>query len=163
MVGLQLITAAATIVLYVFYISPGVGLPALHNLTGCSSPSAAKNLAASLVPSLANAVVLCLLMLYKQCGRSGDEFGQSQLKLLVQDSIIYFFCIFTVHLTNLLVFYLAPRGLLLVAAGWEFAIPCTMGCHLLLNMFNHYARFCQWTTHNLTSKLTVGSKPIGNP
>ncbi|KAF8510096.1 hypothetical protein JB92DRAFT_2942212 [Gautieria morchelliformis] len=157
MVGLQLITAAATIVLYVFYISPGVGLPSIHNLTGCSSPSAPKNLAVSLVPSLVNAVVLCLLMLYKQCGRYGDEFGPSQLKLLVQDSIL------AVHLTNLLVFYLAPRGLLLVAAGWGFAIPCTMGCRLLLNMFNHYGRFCQWTTHNLTSKLTVGSKPIGNP
>ncbi|KAF8508966.1 hypothetical protein JB92DRAFT_560053 [Gautieria morchelliformis] len=163
MVGLQLITAAATIVVEVFYVPAGVGLPSIHNLTGCSSPSAPRKFAASLVPSLANAVILCLLMLYKQCGRYGDEFGPSQLKLLVQDSIIYFFCILAVHLTNLLVFYLAPRGLLLVAAGWEFAIPCTMGCRLLLNMFNHYGRFCQWTTHNLISKLTVGSKPIGNP
>ncbi|KAF8508964.1 hypothetical protein JB92DRAFT_2950119 [Gautieria morchelliformis] len=138
MVGLQLITAAATIVLYVFYISPGMGLPSVHNLTGCFAPSASRNLADGFVPPLANEVVLCLLMLYKQWDRYRNEIGSSQLKRLVQDSIIYFFCILAVHLTNLLVLYLAPRGLVLMGIGWEFAIPCTMGCRLLLNIFNHY-------------------------
>ncbi|KAF8508961.1 hypothetical protein JB92DRAFT_559756 [Gautieria morchelliformis] len=138
MVGLQLTTAVATLVIQVFYVPAGVGLPSVDNLTGCFAPSAPRNLAASLVPSLANEVVLCLFMIYKQWDGYRNGFGSSQLKLLVQDSIIYCFCILAVHLTNLLVFYLAPRGLVLIAIGWEFAIPCTMGCRLLLNMLNHY-------------------------
>ncbi|KAF8510083.1 hypothetical protein JB92DRAFT_461722 [Gautieria morchelliformis] len=138
MVGFQLITTAAIVVLFMFYMSAGVGLPSVDNLTGCFNPSASRNLAVFLVPSLANEVVLCLLMLYKQWDRHRNELGSSQLKRLVQDSINYFFCILAVHLTNLLVFYLAPRGLILIAIGWEFTIPCTMGCRLLLNMFNHY-------------------------
>ncbi|KAF8504254.1 hypothetical protein JB92DRAFT_2967698, partial [Gautieria morchelliformis] len=91
MVGFQLITTAVTIVLFVFYMSAGVGLPSVDNLTGCYSPSASRNLAACFVPSLANEVVLCLLMLYKQWDRYRNEFGSSQLKRLVQDSIIYCF------------------------------------------------------------------------
>ncbi|KAF8464349.1 hypothetical protein JB92DRAFT_3064495, partial [Gautieria morchelliformis] len=139
MVGFQLITAATTIVLYVFYIPAGVGLPSIHNLTGCASPSVSRNLGACLFPRIASEAILCLLMLYKQWDRYRNEIGSSQLKPLVQDSIIYFFrSILAVHLTNLLVLYLAPRGLVLTAAGWEFAIPCTMGCRLLLNLFNHY-------------------------
>ncbi|KAF8510092.1 hypothetical protein JB92DRAFT_2942173, partial [Gautieria morchelliformis] len=138
MVGFQLITTAVTIVLFVFYMSAGVGLPLVHNLTGCFIPSASRNLAASFVPSLANAVVLCLFMLYKLWDRCRNEIASSQLKRLVQDSLIYFFCILAVHLMNLLAFYLAPRNVLLMPIGLEFAIPCTMGCRLLLNMFNHY-------------------------
>ncbi|KAF8475419.1 hypothetical protein JB92DRAFT_3051604, partial [Gautieria morchelliformis] len=133
MVGFQLITAAATIVLYVFYVPAGVGLPSVYHLTGCASPSASRNSAAAcLFPPLANDVVLCLLMLYKQWDTYRNEIGSSQLKRLVEDSIL------AVYLMNLLVFYLAPRGLVLMAIGWEFAIPCTMGCHLLLNLFDHY-------------------------
>ncbi|KAF8512000.1 hypothetical protein JB92DRAFT_2931127, partial [Gautieria morchelliformis] len=77
---------------------------------------------------LANELVLCFLMLYKQRDRYRNEFGSSQLSSST----------LAVHLTNLLVFYLAPRSLALVAIGWEFAIPCTMGCRLLLNVLNHY-------------------------
>ncbi|KAF8510093.1 hypothetical protein JB92DRAFT_462188 [Gautieria morchelliformis] len=138
MAAFRLITAVATLVIEVFYIRAGVGLPSVHNLTGCFVPSLSRNLGACFVPSLANAVVLCLLMLYKQWDRYRNEIASSQLKLLVQDSIIYFFCILAVHLTNLLVFYMAPLGLALVALGWEFAIPCIMGCRLLLNLFNHF-------------------------
>ncbi|KAF8487998.1 hypothetical protein JB92DRAFT_3018898 [Gautieria morchelliformis] len=104
--GLRLITTAVSIV--------RVALPPVHNLTGCSSPSVSRNLGASFIPSLANELVLCFLMLYKQRDRYRNEFGSSQLKLLVQDSLA------------------------LVAIGWEFAIPCTMGCRLLLNVLNHY-------------------------
>ncbi|KAF8508949.1 hypothetical protein JB92DRAFT_2949929 [Gautieria morchelliformis] len=132
MVGFQLIATAATIVLDLLYISPGMRLPSVDNLTGCFAPSASRNLGASMVPSVANEVVLCLLMIYKQWDRYRNEIGSSQFKLLVQDSIL------AVYLTSLLVFYLAPHGLILMAIGWEFAIPCTMGCRLLLNMFNHY-------------------------
>ncbi|KAF8464352.1 hypothetical protein JB92DRAFT_3064526, partial [Gautieria morchelliformis] len=138
MVGFQLITAATTLVLYVFYIPAGLGSPPVYNLTGCASPSVSRNLGACLFPRIASEVVLCLLMLYKQWDRYRNEIGSSQFKLLVQDSIIYFFCTLAVHLTNLLVFYLAPRGLVLMAIGWEMGIPCTMGCRLLLNLFNHY-------------------------
>ncbi|KAF8508956.1 hypothetical protein JB92DRAFT_2949994, partial [Gautieria morchelliformis] len=133
MVGFQLITTTVTIVIFVVYMSAGVGLPSVDNLTGCYSPSESRNLAAYFVPSLANEVVLCLLMLYKQWDRYGNEFGSSQLKRLVQDSTV------AVHLTSLLVLYLARRSpVLMVINGWEFAIPCTMGCRLLLNMFNYY-------------------------
>ncbi|KAF8504250.1 hypothetical protein JB92DRAFT_2967659 [Gautieria morchelliformis] len=138
MVGFQLITTAVTIVLFGFYMSAGVGLPSVDNLTGCYSPSASRNLAACFVSSLASEVVLCLLMLYKLWDRYRNEIASSQLKRLVQDSLIYFFCILAVHLMNLLAFYLAPRGLDLMPIGLGFAIPCTMGCRLLLNMFNHY-------------------------
>ncbi|KAF8508951.1 hypothetical protein JB92DRAFT_2949936 [Gautieria morchelliformis] len=138
MVGLQLIAAAATIVIQVVFYTTGMGLYSVDNLTGCFNPSASRNLGACFVPPLAHEVVLCLLMLYKLWDRYRNEIGSSQLKRLVQDSIIYFFCVLAVHLTNLLVFYLAPRGLVLIAIGLEFAIPCTMGCRLLLNMFNHY-------------------------
>ncbi|KAF8504083.1 hypothetical protein JB92DRAFT_2969262 [Gautieria morchelliformis] len=91
MVGFLLITTAVTMVLFGFYISPGVGLPSVDNLTGCAGPSASRNLAACFVPSLANAVVLCLFMIYKQWDRYRNEIGSSQLKRLVQDSILYFF------------------------------------------------------------------------
>ncbi|KAF8510089.1 hypothetical protein JB92DRAFT_2942128 [Gautieria morchelliformis] len=138
MVGFQLITTAVTIVLFVLYMSAGVGLPSVDNLTGCYSPSESRNLAACFDPSLADEVVLCLLMLYKQWDRYRNECGSSQLKRLVQDSIIYFFCTVAVHLTRLLVLYLDCRGPVLMAIEWEFAIPCTMGCCLLLNIFNHY-------------------------
>ncbi|KAF8475420.1 hypothetical protein JB92DRAFT_3051623 [Gautieria morchelliformis] len=132
MVGFQLITAAATVVILVFYLPAGMGLPSVDNLTGCYSPLGARNLGACFVPPLANEVVLCLLMLYKLWDRYRNESGSSQLKRLVQDSTV------AVHLTNLLVFYLTRRSLVLMAIGWEFAITCTMGCRLLLNMFNHY-------------------------
>ncbi|KAF8479898.1 hypothetical protein JB92DRAFT_3042834 [Gautieria morchelliformis] len=89
--GLRLITTAVSIVVEVLYVPAGVALPPVHNLTGCSSPSVSRNLGASFIPSLANELVLCFLMLYKQRDRYRNEFGSSQLKLLVQDSIIYFF------------------------------------------------------------------------
>ncbi|KAF8510088.1 hypothetical protein JB92DRAFT_461946 [Gautieria morchelliformis] len=132
MVGFQLIAAAATIVIQAVFYTTGMGTPSFDNLTGCFNPSSSRNLGAAFVPPLANEVVLCLLMLYKLWDRYRNEIGSSQLKRLVQDSIL------AVHLMNLLVFYLAPGDLQLMATGWEFAIPCTMGCRLLLNMFNHY-------------------------
>ncbi|KAF8523595.1 hypothetical protein JB92DRAFT_2884256, partial [Gautieria morchelliformis] len=137
MASFRLITAVLTLVVEVFYVPAGMGSPSAPKLTGCFAPSVSRNLAAGFLPSLANAVVLCLFMLYKQWDRYRNEIGSSQLKILVQDSIIYFFCILAVHLTNLLVFYLAPHGLVLMVE-WELAIPCTMGCRLLLNMFNHH-------------------------
>ncbi|KAF8463975.1 hypothetical protein JB92DRAFT_2089795 [Gautieria morchelliformis] len=155
MASFRLITAVATLVIQVFYVPAGVGLPPVHNLTGCFIPSGSRNLAVSFVPSLANAVVLCLFMLYKQWDRHRNDIGSSQLKFLVQDSLIYFFCTLAVHLTNLLMFYMAPLGLAAMAIGWEFAIPCTMGCRLLLNMLNHYGSVQQTILLQSRHKLPV--------
>ncbi|KAF8511996.1 hypothetical protein JB92DRAFT_2931112 [Gautieria morchelliformis] len=52
----------------------GVALPPIDNLTGCSAPSVSGNLGASFVPSIANELVLCFLMLYKQRDRYRNEF-----------------------------------------------------------------------------------------
>ncbi|KAF8462225.1 hypothetical protein JB92DRAFT_2839006 [Gautieria morchelliformis] len=126
MVGFLLIATAATIAIWaVFYTTIGEDLHinilpiisnrltdiGLHSGDSCTNPSASRNLGVGFALPLANEVVLCLLMVYKLWDRYGNEIASSQLKRLVRDSIL------VVHLMNLLVVYLAPRGLEVIAIG----------------------------------------------
>ncbi|KAF8511709.1 hypothetical protein JB92DRAFT_358347 [Gautieria morchelliformis] len=79
-------------------------------------------------------------MLYKAWQTYKNEYSSPLLKLLIQDSVLYFASIFVVLATNCLVFFVGPPGLVQIAQGWEFAIPCAMGSRLLLSMFDHTGR-----------------------
>ncbi|KAF8509143.1 hypothetical protein JB92DRAFT_2948497 [Gautieria morchelliformis] len=89
----------------------------------------------SFVQSSVTEIVLCFCMLYKAWIIYKNSYGSQLLKLLIADSVLYFASIFAVLLTNTLVGFITPRGLVQIAIGWEYAIPCTMGSRLLLSMF----------------------------
>ncbi|KAF8464351.1 hypothetical protein JB92DRAFT_3064508 [Gautieria morchelliformis] len=136
--GIRCCTAAATVALWVFYLPVGIGLPPVDGFTGCSSPTTSILFGFGFLPTMLDEVILCLCMLYRLWTAYRAEYGSPLLKQLAQDSILYFSSTFAVQLTNSLIFFLAPRLLVRTALAWEYAIPCAMGCRLLLSMYHHY-------------------------
>ncbi|KAF8518242.1 hypothetical protein JB92DRAFT_2903969 [Gautieria morchelliformis] len=132
--GFRLVTLVVTGVVWALYLPPGLGFPPIDGLTGCYAPTTSTLFGLSFVQSSATEIVLCSCMLYKSWITYKYKYGSPLLKLLVEDSI------FAVLLTNSLVFFTAPRGLVLIALGWEYAVPCTMGSRLLLSMFEQAFR-----------------------
>ncbi|KAF8464350.1 hypothetical protein JB92DRAFT_3064504 [Gautieria morchelliformis] len=120
------LTFAGTIVIMVFYIPVGIGL---SPGTGCAASISPPFFGFSFVATIVNEIILLLCMLYKAWKTSKNEYGSPLLMLLIRDST------FAAQLTNSLVFFVAPRPLVQIGFGWEYAIPCTMGCRVLLNMF----------------------------
>ncbi|KAF8503130.1 hypothetical protein JB92DRAFT_813843 [Gautieria morchelliformis] len=66
-------------------------------------------------------------MLYQAWITYKNDYGSRLLKILIQDSVLYFSSIFGVLLLNILVPFFVPRK-------WLYAVPCTMGSRLLLSM-----------------------------
>ncbi|KAF8529799.1 hypothetical protein JB92DRAFT_2859727, partial [Gautieria morchelliformis] len=133
--GVRLVALVGTGVIWALYLPPGLGLPPIDGLTGCYAPTTPAFFVFSFIQSSVTEIVLCFCMLYKAWITYKSNYGSPLLKLLIEDSVLYFASIFAVLLTNSLVFFIAPRGLVLIALGWEYAIPCTMGSRLLLSMF----------------------------
>ncbi|KAF8520816.1 hypothetical protein JB92DRAFT_2893654 [Gautieria morchelliformis] len=138
--GVRLVALVGTGIIWARYLPPGLGLPPIDGLTGCYAPTASRLFGFSFVQSSLTEIVLCFCMLYKAWITYKSNYSSPLLKLLIEDSVIYFSSIFGVLLTNSLVFFIAPRGLVLIALGWEYAIPCTMGSRLLLSMFEQAFR-----------------------
>ncbi|KAF8492935.1 hypothetical protein JB92DRAFT_3000764 [Gautieria morchelliformis] len=132
--GFFLLTLTTTVILWVFYREPELGLPPVYGITGCYAPTTSNLWGLSFVPAILNEIILCLFMLYKAWITYKNDYGSWLLKLLVQDSLLYFSSIFVVLLLNCLVFSFAPRNLVEIGLGWSYAVPCTMGSRLLLGM-----------------------------
>ncbi|KAF8516755.1 hypothetical protein JB92DRAFT_2226351 [Gautieria morchelliformis] len=130
-----LFTVTATVVAWWSYLPVGLALPPVADLTGCYTPTRSKNLGLSIIPALVHEVILCFCMLYKAWLTYKYEYGSPLLRLLIQDSLLYFSSILAVLLTICLIMFLSPPGLLEFGLGWGFAIPCAMGSRLLLRMF----------------------------
>ncbi|KAF8463978.1 hypothetical protein JB92DRAFT_3102963 [Gautieria morchelliformis] len=126
------LTFAGTIVIMVFYIPVGIGL---SPGTGCAASISPPFFGFSFVATILNEIILLLCMLFKAWTIYKNEYGSPLLVLLIRDSVLFFFSTFAAQLTNSLVFFVAPRPLVQIGVGWEYAIPCTMGCRVLLNMF----------------------------
>ncbi|KAF8485695.1 hypothetical protein JB92DRAFT_3025085 [Gautieria morchelliformis] len=110
--GVRLVTFVAIIVIWALYLPPGV-----------------------------TEIVLCACMLYKAWITYKYNYGSPLLKVLVVDrSAFIVVLIFAALLTNTLLFFIAPRGLVLIALGWEYAVACAMGSRLLLSMFKQASR-----------------------
>ncbi|KAF8508278.1 hypothetical protein JB92DRAFT_2953667 [Gautieria morchelliformis] len=125
--GFFLLTLTTMVILW-------LGLPPVYGITGCYAPTTSNLWGLSFVPAILNEIILCLFMLYKAWITYKNDYGSWLLKLLVQDSLLYFAGIFVVLLLNCLVFSFAPRNLVEIGLGWSYAVPCTMGSCLLLGM-----------------------------
>ncbi|KAF8527354.1 hypothetical protein JB92DRAFT_910888 [Gautieria morchelliformis] len=153
-VGFRVLTTAATVILWVFYLPTGLGLPPIDGITGCLSPTTSKLFGYSFVPTMLNEILLCLFMLYKAWITYKNDYGSLLLQVLIQDSILYFSSIFVVLFTNCMVIFFAPRILVQIGFGWEYAVPCTMGSRLLLSMLQQASR---------EHKSALPSDPVGYP
>ncbi|KAF8487788.1 hypothetical protein JB92DRAFT_3020340, partial [Gautieria morchelliformis] len=124
-----------------FYILPHIshclsrrGSSPIDGLTGCYAPTTSTLFGLSFAASAVTEIVLCSCMLYKAWITYKYNYGSPLLKVLVEESI------FAALLTNTLLFFVAPQGLVLMAVGWEYAVACTMGSRLLLSMFEQASR-----------------------
>ncbi|KAF8509613.1 hypothetical protein JB92DRAFT_2945005 [Gautieria morchelliformis] len=138
--GVRLVTFVVIVVIWALYPPPGLGFPPIDGLTGCYAPTTSTLFGLCFVQSGVTEIVLCACMLYKAWITYKYNYGSPLLKVLVVDSVLYFASIFAALLTNTLLFFIAPRGLVLIALGWEYAIACTMGSRLLLSMFEQTSR-----------------------
>ncbi|KAF8487794.1 hypothetical protein JB92DRAFT_3020412, partial [Gautieria morchelliformis] len=138
--GVCLVTLVVTGVIWALYLPPGLGFPPIAGLTGCYAPTTPTLFGLSFVPSSVTEIILCSCMLYKAWKTYKYNHGSPFLKVLVEDRSAFIVFIFAVLLTNTLLFFVAPRGLVEIALGWEYAIPCTMGSRLFLSMFEQAFR-----------------------
>ncbi|KAF8483190.1 hypothetical protein JB92DRAFT_3101739 [Gautieria morchelliformis] len=138
--GLLLLTIITTIILWVFYQPPALGLPPIDGMTGCIVPTTSIFFGLSFIPAMLNEVILCFFMLYQAWITYKVEYGSQLLKILIQGSVLYFSSIFVLLLTNCLVLFFAPRSLMLIGVGWMYAVPSTMGSRLLLSMLQQASR-----------------------
>ncbi|KAF8487786.1 hypothetical protein JB92DRAFT_3020308 [Gautieria morchelliformis] len=142
--GVCLVTLVVIGVIWALYLPPGRGLPPIAGLTGCYAPTTSPLFGLCFLQSGVTEIVLCSCMLYKAWIIYKYNDSPPLLKLIVQDSILYFASIFAALFTNILVVFIAPRGLVQIALVWEYAVPCAMGSRLLLSMFEQ--AFRQQTT-----------------
>ncbi|KAF8465184.1 hypothetical protein JB92DRAFT_3063221 [Gautieria morchelliformis] len=115
--GVRLVALVGTGVIWALYLPPGLGLPSIDGLTGCYAPTTSTFFSFSFVQSSVTEIVLCFCMLYKAWITYQTSYGSPLLKLLIADSVLYFSSIFAVLLTNTLVVFIAPRGLVQIALG----------------------------------------------
>ncbi|KAF8526390.1 hypothetical protein JB92DRAFT_2872775 [Gautieria morchelliformis] len=80
------------------------------------------------VPAIICESILCLLMLYKAWTTYKNSRSSSLLRLIIRDSV------FASLLLNCVVWALAPQNFLEVTIRWAVALPCSLGCRLILNM-----------------------------
>jgi len=110
--------------------SPGVSLRANECFIG-SVPTVSRF---TLLPQMICEGFFCALMViqvyyvYKVCGA-----GQL-LRLLIRDSVIYFFGVFGTLLVNTIIWNSVRATLGDFAIGWLIAVPCVLGSRLLLNI-----------------------------
>ncbi|KAF8532596.1 hypothetical protein JB92DRAFT_2841725, partial [Gautieria morchelliformis] len=144
LVGLCLMSPVVVGVICALYLPPALGFPPIAGLTGCYAPTISTLFGFSFVPSSVSEIALCSCMLYKAWITYKYHYGSPLLKVLVEDRSAFIVFIFAVRLTNILVLFIAPRSLVEIALGWDYAVPCAMGSRLLLGMFEQ--AFRQQTT-----------------
>jgi len=113
------------------------GIPRPYDqLTGCYVSGQPAFYFLTWIPALIFETILCTLMLYKawETYRLGGDKASPLLRLIIRDSVLYFSIIFVALVVNCLIWALASANLLEVALGWAAALPCSLGCRLLLNM-----------------------------
>ncbi|KAF8509615.1 hypothetical protein JB92DRAFT_2945030 [Gautieria morchelliformis] len=139
--GVRLVTFVVIVVIWALYLPPGLGFPLIDGLTGCYAPTTSTLFGLSFVQAAVTEIVLCACMLYKAWITYKYNYGSPLLKLFVVDrSAFIVVFIFTAMFTNTLIFFIAPRGLVQIALGWEYAVACAMGSRLLLSMFKQASR-----------------------
>ncbi|KAF8581668.1 hypothetical protein K439DRAFT_206681 [Ramaria rubella] len=92
----------------------------------------------SLTSLIFDSTVLCLTILRswqfrRSCGSSGNV-----LNMIVRDGTIYFSILTTNNLMNILVYYLAPKGVIGVTVGPSRAIAVVLTARFMLNLREMY-------------------------
>ncbi|KAF8513395.1 hypothetical protein JB92DRAFT_2924187 [Gautieria morchelliformis] len=110
-----------------------VALVMVGGTTGCPNGTTPPHAFFFWIPFLIFETFLMALMLCKGWRVYRSEGGSRLLHLIIRDSLFYFWVMFMALLANCIVWVvpsLDPR----IAAGWTIAMPCAVGCRLLLNM-----------------------------
>ncbi|KAF8532594.1 hypothetical protein JB92DRAFT_2841678 [Gautieria morchelliformis] len=94
-----------------------LGLPPIDGLTGCYASTTSPLLGLSFLPSSVTEIALCSCMLYKAGITYKYNHGSPLLKVLVADRSAFIVFTFVALLTNILVVFIAPRGLVEIALG----------------------------------------------
>jgi len=124
--------AISTMTISVVGIPRGFSLSEFK-ITGCYVISFPTFFGFAPVPQIICEGFLCILMVirvysvYKYCGAG------PLLRLLIRDSVVYFFGIFGTLLVHILIWSIARPTLGDIALGWLTALPCVLGGRLLLN------------------------------
>ncbi|KAF8503127.1 hypothetical protein JB92DRAFT_813616 [Gautieria morchelliformis] len=115
-------------------------------MTGCFAPTMPNLFGLAFVPDILTEVIPCLLMLYQAWITYKSDYGSRLLKILIRDSVLYFSSTFGVLLLNVLISFFTPRKYVQIGYGWLYAVPCTMGSHLLLSMLQQAFRELEYTS-----------------
>ncbi|KAF8513376.1 hypothetical protein JB92DRAFT_2924073 [Gautieria morchelliformis] len=139
MIALLVVAIACSSWLAISILSTGDGTP------GCPIGTAPSHAFFFWIPFLIFETFLMALMLFKGWRVYRSEGGSRLLHLIIRDSLFYFWVIFMTLLANCIVWVtpsLDPR----IATGWAIAMPCAVGCRLLLNMReSFYKETTSWT------------------
>ncbi|KAF9558591.1 hypothetical protein CPC08DRAFT_709544 [Agrocybe pediades] len=107
--------------------------------TFCVPSGVPSNFYAFWIPMLAFESLLSTLALirgFQAFKLNGSLFhsGRQLVGILIRDSLMYFFVIFSTYLTCLLVWMLAPTSLLEVPVGFTIAMSCVLCNRVVLNV-----------------------------
>ncbi|KAF8580639.1 hypothetical protein K439DRAFT_1636880 [Ramaria rubella] len=113
---------------------PAIGLRS----SGCFATSIPSFYFAVWLPAITVEVTLMSLMLYKAWRLSRETGNFPLLRLIIRDSVLYFFTNVAALLVNCLIWALRRDIIDEVALSWAIAVPCAMVSRLLLNMRRRY-------------------------
>ncbi|KAF8513391.1 hypothetical protein JB92DRAFT_2924165 [Gautieria morchelliformis] len=119
---------------------PEIMLVRVNGMTDCQNNAPSPRSFVSWIPLIVFETFLMSLMLYQAWRIYRSDLRSKLLHLIIRDSAFYFLIMFMTLLANCIVWaipgklHVDPK----IALGWAIAIPCTVGCRLLLNMRERY-------------------------